>query len=1401
MRLSESYDGSGDPFQGERVVPLQSIPAGARILRATATVSPVDASDGANPFAETVTFSGLKGDWGASKLPAPGGWVEVDFHARRVLAALRGSNLQNASLQVDLGGAYVELNRNGALRGPGDAPFTLPAEADASDFAQLPAIAVTRLKLTRPAASTADPDLSAVIIRSTPTNVTLRLGPGVPFWFYAGEMTLAQVTPDFAGVLQVFLDASEAVNGFHLVPLVLHTDTVARISLALDVEYVVEEKVFPTGVTQVVLPFDYGTLPAVGAGLLALEVPSASRVSPAATSARVVGTFEETRIAHGKTGAVEAAGAVEVSPAASHAQPLRPAAGFVATSADLLLSAARTARVQLDVRADLDGKPDDVSLLAEPVTFELSAPAGRAPDAEAGATPPVWVNVKLTSEFLFQAGRSYWVVLQSVEGEAAWAVEGAAAGEEGLQSTDDGGLSWREASLDAVPRLSALLRLRRAPRYFEVPVELQVGEGADAVRLKLDRFEPVGRVDFALDPAELSQALNRYLARLPAGACNETEHLSNGDFDDWIRLGDELYRRAPLIITEATPVALGMSPDGSVFYAVVQIGDGNGALEVYDVDCDRRVAEIMLSLVMPFALAVSPDGSRVYVAGTRYMQSIDATSRQARVPLKYDEMECITMALSPDGGRLYIVGDFLDAPEGAVAHAIQVLDCAAIERLSASGQSGLGDAVLATTVTEMRSRPERLVVSADGTRLYLTATRPTSEGELWVFDATTLDPVGQPIPVDREPRGFALTPDGQTAVVACSGGDSVDFVALGKAVKTPPLAVPANARGRALPSDVRLSPDAAHAYVLNGNGTLAVVGLGGRHDVETFDLGGVGPRALAVTPQGDRIYVANERAAVREPDDAASISSIQVGTPLPSEWELTSGRVTPVCLPEPFGLGANMGKLSRWGKKEQSAISQVVPVAAACAYDFTFWAVADGADAYAELFWLGADCRLAAEPLRFPIQAGASATPAPPTDAGPPEVVGPSAPVPPLMLHRERLTSPAGARQAEVRFNVPSDVEATVGSVSLHATTERVSNPDLGLQKGGQIADWVVSPAVAPGVSLVSTPSGVQLRNASADAAELVQAVAAEAGKPFTLELDGRALVRNGTSDTAALVLNWLDAGGRPAGTPVRVDIFPTAFGLLTAKGAAPADAARAEIRIRVPAGATQEIRRVSLRFRPTTKVPVTFVSQAPGELTVLDWRFSFEPLEPAPPAIPASGLCAATPADSLPSEGGDEGEGGEGGEGGGGETGFCPRCAQGRTIIDAAPRQTRAGRPALSGSCVTCGGQVVRGGGVPVVGAPPLATRLSAVRPQVVKLPPRVGTVAPVRGKIFIPLQPFDAIKGIGEVRAQSLEALGIDSIRKLAASTPAEVARAHSITETLARNFIKQAVALVTSGKGRNP
>src|ERR1700675_2329474 len=127
MRLRDRYDGGDAPSRGDRVLWLRSLPASARILRATATITPLDPSAGRDPFAETILFRGASGDWGATKTTTPD-WVEVDVHGRQTLAAVSGTNLVGTTLQVDLGGgAYVEVNPTGAFRAPGAGAFTLAA--------------------------------------------------------------------------------------------------------------------------------------------------------------------------------------------------------------------------------------------------------------------------------------------------------------------------------------------------------------------------------------------------------------------------------------------------------------------------------------------------------------------------------------------------------------------------------------------------------------------------------------------------------------------------------------------------------------------------------------------------------------------------------------------------------------------------------------------------------------------------------------------------------------------------------------------------------------------------------------------------------------------------------------------------------------------------------------------------------------------------------------------------------------------------------------------------------------------------------------------------------------------------------------------------------------------------
>src|SRR5205823_14565119 len=99
--------------------------------------------------------------------------------------------------------------------------------------------------------------------------------------------------------------------------------------------------------------------------------------------------------------------------------------------------------------------------------------------------------------------------------------------------------------------LAALFRLRAAPPTFQVPIHLLAGpparldvaQGHVAGRptlVALDRFEPLGRVDFSLAFDDVSKAINAHLEAMAPKACPEVEHVLNGDFSRWPETDDDL---------------------------------------------------------------------------------------------------------------------------------------------------------------------------------------------------------------------------------------------------------------------------------------------------------------------------------------------------------------------------------------------------------------------------------------------------------------------------------------------------------------------------------------------------------------------------------------------------------------------------------------------------------------------------------------------------------------------------------------------------------------------------------------------------------------------------------------------------------------------------------------------
>jgi YVTN family beta-propeller protein len=1383
MKLRDTFDGRSR-FEGDRALRWRSIPANARILSARVTVTPLEGSPG-SAFAEPLGFNGSgRGEFGATiqtGSASGAAWVEVDFHSRRTIARVTGT-FAATTLQVDVGGGtYVQINKAGAFKTPSDPnDFTLTGEV-----ADLPHLTVAKLKLTN--TTTVAPVLKAVTISSVPTNVSLRLEQLPPFWTHPGEMSQPQTSPDFGPVLQAALTNARIDNGFYDLLLTIHSDSIARLQLELAVEFVLEQNPLPNGLPEVVLPFDFSSLPQSTAATLNVEVPPNTRVIPGKTTARVRGNFSETRVAYGATGAVKPVAAVEVSPNSSQAQSivLEQTGDITAVAVDLLLeSKTAAARLRLDVRGDLDGKPGEKSLLVAPVEFEIDQEAGKGPR---------WTSSPFTSEFVFAKTppasarpQRYWLVLQSLQGTAAWSVEKAGPGALNMQQTRDSALSWRDSiamagslidkDLPAAGPFKAFFRLRTQPRTFNVPLELQAGRDESEVRIKLGRFDPLGRVDFALD-AELAEGINKSLAKAKTGFCPETEHLCNGDFERWLKIGDEI-RPQPEIKFDTPFNALAFAPNG-IFAYLLDVAQFDSFVLIVDVACNREIKKKAVKLAprssKAKAFVLNPEGTRAYVTEGRSVQIIDLTLFQTIGGVfelgNLAEQEVRDLAISPDGRFLYLANQ--KGPSGTLPkqNSIRVIDTAKLEQqlTTATTVTGVQTVKIIPANADQQLSPAAVAVSPDGGRFYMVTDRGSvAKGTLEILDTTAFTPLTTPIEVGQTANAIALTPDGKQAVV--TNGNSNDVSVIDTVRKS---AISINVKKSQI--DVAIAADATQAYVLHGDRSVTILDLTRHTVVKNFPLptpagASSNPVAIALSPQGDQIYVGHELDT-----NKSSITPVQFGARLPGEWQLTSGAVAPFCLDGQFHLVAVMGSDTL-----PTGLSQVVPVSELCAYDFGFWGVAREGDpnetpAVAEVLWLGSGCRaVGPNPEPIPIKVLDVA----PASGGvfDPDAANNAA----LMkLHRVRLQAPVGADQAEVRFTVTKEAAAAIDRVSLVATSEALTNGDFQSRQDGQLAGWTTVPAVAPGFAVLNVAEGIQLRNVGGTTVELVQSVEAKKAKPFTVEVEGK-VVSSSSRNSPQVEVRWLKPDRAATGAPVSVAIVADGLAAMRTTGTVPTDAAQAEIHVVTPAGTTLELKSVSLQFNAPASVPVTFISEAPGELTVSDVRIVFDEIEAVVPPIPPRGLCKPSRSGHKPGEADD--------------CCYCHNCESEQPFVEMLEVKTEGGRPATMSRCATCGTELLLMGGHESALAQTVGSmQMGVAQPVVIEATPisGVGEVL-VAGPVKLRLTD---IHGIGDARARQLAEIGIDSVEKLAASTPETVAQIKFITTSMASQLVEQAKALTGS------
>ncbi|MCB0140748.1 MAG: hypothetical protein KDE50_12645, partial [Caldilineaceae bacterium] len=1101
----------------------------------------------------------------------------------------------------------------------------------------LPGLTASKFKLNASPPPAVQPfmDISQVTVRSVPTNVNVRLGQLAPFWTRVGEMTTPTVSTDFADVLQTFLGDADVENGFYLLPLTFHSDLLARLDVDVEIEYMAQQSLLPNGLSETKLQFDYNTTADAQSPNTNIEVtlPVGARVLADGTSGRVLGSFDDSRIVYGPTGVLAAQTAVMVSAGTSQAQPYTPTANVAATAIDLLLKVTPPGAVlNLNLRADFDGKPDATPLLPQSVELQLSEE--RNPVAR-------WVSAELPTEFQFKAGQRYWLVLQAVNGTVEWSANSAAANGAaplGLHFTSTGGLSWRQSKAQAQSgALDALFRLRYTPAQFTMPLEIEVGVGEVAQRVSLARFAPLGRIDFTLDFPEFAQAINTAAAQTESATCPTVEHLANPNFEEWLRIGSQLQPRRtvalPPSVTGAS--AIDIAASGEWGYVVMGDSEGVALLHVLDPICAEVRQTVPLGSLRPFDLVIHPDETRAYLSagfqGEIYLIDV-ATNAPLAIPLRL-RGRAVRLAVAPDGRTLYATETFIDdVNESTVQMArVQVIDTVLLEQLDRSQidiatHNPFREIVLANEV-----EPVDLALSPDGRHLFVAIQDTDSSaqsGRIHVFDTGSLLPVGSPMEIsDGTPSAIAVAPNGQMLAVALesiveSNSGALRLIELNRRTVLRDLPIAFN------PVDVLFAPDNKRAFVIEQEvGNLAVIDLDSRTVETTLADNPIGQR-LAIAPQGDTLFVTNR--------DQPSLTTLPIGLRAPTEWAQTSGAVSLVCLPEPHHLAAVLGTrgIRAGTTATTSAIAQITPAAGGCAYEFSFWALASVPGARAELVWRGDGC--AAQRVdEIPIQVLENRLSTRPTLIGQPVSFAGSATAAgstvALALHRLETNAPPLATQVEVRFYAPGDAIAVIDNVSLRGTSDALVNGDLRQMADDALVGWTREPDGTFTAFLSVADEGLLFDNRGTSEAALVQTIALgespQDHAQFELTVAAKATLGVQAQRHPFIELSWLTAQGALTGAPTQTEVMPGDMGESQIVVTRPATAAQAELRLVAPAHTSLLLQRVGLRAVQTVTVPINFVAQSPGELVVRNLAVAYDVGEAVSPPMPVGGLC--TP--SLP--------------------------------------------------------------------------------------------------------------------------------------------------------------------------